>query len=81
MERFRIPVKYKWFFPPPLVEFELMIGQDVVKTNGRGRGYPLFIQKNLKKWFRAHPELKAGDKVIFKVIEPMKRYSLEILKQ
>ncbi len=28
------------------------------------------------KWYKAHPELKAGDSVLFKVLEPMKKYSL-----
>jgi len=79
MERFRIPVKYKWFFPPPLVEFELIIGEDVVKTNARGT-WALVIQRNLRSWFRKHPELKVGDKVTFRVIEPMKKYRLEIVK-
>jgi hypothetical protein len=39
-----------------------------------------YIQKDFAKWFKAHPELKAGDKVRISVIEPMKRYRLEILK-
>ncbi len=53
LERFRIPAKYKWFFPPPPVEFELIIGQDIVKTNGRGTG-ALFIRRNIRNWFRMH---------------------------
>ena len=28
------------------------------------------------EWYKAHPELKAGDSVLFKVLEPMKKYSL-----
>jgi hypothetical protein len=80
MERFRIPTEYKWFFPPPLVEFELIIGQDVVKTNARG-SWALVIQRNLRNWFRKHPELEVGDRVIFTVIEPMNRYRLEIVNK
>jgi len=34
----------------------------------------------LDKWFKAHPELKAGDKIRISVIEPMKKYRLEIVK-
>jgi len=32
------------------------------------------------KWYKAHPELKAGDTVTFRVLEPSKRYRLEIIK-
>jgi hypothetical protein len=40
----------------------------------------MYIQKNMKPWFDAHPELKSGDKLKLTVIEPMKRYRLEIVK-
>jgi len=33
------------------------------------------------KWYKAHPELKAGDTVTFQILEPMKKYRLEILKE
>lgn len=32
------------------------------------------------KWYKAHPELKDGDTVTFKTLEPSKRYRLEIEK-
>lgn len=32
------------------------------------------------KWYKAHPELKAGDIVTFRVLEPMKKYRLDIEK-
>lgn len=32
------------------------------------------------KWYKAHPELKTGDTLVFTVIEPMKKYRLEIVK-
>ena len=38
------------------------------------------ICTGMGKWYKAHPELKAGDTVTFKVLEPMKRYRLEIVK-
>ena len=41
--------------------------------------YP-YIQRNLREWFDSHPELKAGDKVVIKAVEPMKKYRLEIVK-
>ncbi len=40
----------------------------------------MFIQKNMKPWFDAHPELKVGDRLRISVIEPMKKYRLEIVK-
>jgi hypothetical protein len=38
------------------------------------------ICTGMGKWYKAHPGLKAGDTVTFKVLEPMKRYRLEISK-
>ena len=32
------------------------------------------------KWYKAHPELKAGDTVTFRVLEPMKKYRLDTEK-
>ena len=40
----------------------------------------MYIQRNMKPWFDAHPELKAGDRLLITVIEPMKKYRLEIVK-
>ena len=34
----------------------------------------------LQEWYRKHPELKEGDIIRISVIEPMKRYRLEIVK-
>lgn len=45
-----------------------------------GNFIPKYHRVALSKWFKAHPELEAGDKLIIKAIEPMKRYSLEIVK-
>lgn len=81
MKRFRIPKRDKGFFPPPYVDFELMTDVGIVKTNGRGRGDPLFIQRNLREWFRKHHDLKVGNKVTFTVTEPMKKYRLELLEE
>jgi hypothetical protein len=36
---------------------------------------------HLRPWFRTHPELTVGDKVLIQVIEPMKKYSLEIARE
>ena len=40
----------------------------------------VWLSKGLGNWFKRHPELKAGDKVSFSVIEPMKKYRLEIVQ-
>lgn len=38
------------------------------------------IQGNLTEWYRKHPELQPGDELVIRVIEPMKKYRLEIVK-
>ena len=37
-----------------------------------------YFQKNLAKWYRKHQEIKIGSKVSIKILEPMKKYSLEV---
>lgn len=37
-----------------------------------------YIQASLAEWYRRHPNIKVGDKVVFVAIEPMRRYSLTI---
>jgi len=77
-ERFELRThrrKFPDFFPQPGhnfdleidgMEVELRINESMNRLGG----------KRLKEWFRAHPELREGDKVFFDVIEPMKRYRL-----
>ncbi len=80
VERFRIPKRDKQFFPAVGTEFELIADGNTIKTNGRGR-QALHIRRNLGPWFRKYRgELKVGNKVIFTVVEPMKKYRLEIVK-
>ncbi len=69
-------------FPSEKVRFTLETDVCKIETNvvGTGTSYGSYIQRNLKKWFDAHPELKTDDMVSFTVIEPMKRYRLEIEK-
>jgi hypothetical protein len=79
-DRFRIPMRDKQFFPTEGKEFELIADGNTTKTTGRGR-QALFLRRNLKPWFRKHSgELEVGGKVIFRVVDPMKKYSLEIVK-
>jgi phosphopantothenoylcysteine decarboxylase/phosphopantothenate--cysteine ligase len=67
-------------FPPPPAQFTLETDLGGIET----RAHHLYgeedyrISASLEKWFRAHPELKTGDKLEMAVIEPMKRYSLRI---
>jgi len=39
-----------------------------------------YVQSGLQKFFKAHPELKKGDKLIIEILEPKKRYRLIIPK-
>lgn len=70
------------FFPADKVRFTLETTAGRIGTNivGTGSSSP-YIQRNLKVWFDAHPELKTDDMISFTVIEPMKRYRLEIEKR
>ena len=80
-----IPIyKAKWdLFPPTTTELELeaepmgvIHTQFYVEVKGSHRGF----STNLRPWFIAHPELKAGDKLLIEIIEPKKKYRLELLK-
>ncbi len=77
---FDIPHSKQSFFPAHLIPFELETDIGIIETNvaGNERGY--WIQRNLKKWWDQHPEIKVGDKLFITVIEPMKKYHLEISK-
>lgn len=69
-------------FPADKVRFTLETTAGKIDTNivGTSSSSP-YIQRNLKRWFDAHPELKVDDAVSFTVIEPMKRYRLELEKR
>ena len=57
------------------------IGSILTKLNTyKSRWTPWLGGGSLADWFKAHPELKVGDKVRFTVIEPMKNYRLEVVK-
>ena len=74
-----IPAAKKYLFPvsKTTLELETDIGQ--IKCGfGTEPASGAWLQKGLSGWFKAHPELKAGDKLKFEVIEPMKRYRLKI---
>jgi len=75
---FGIRTRYKDLFPSANEKVDLDTDVGVIQASfyidpSYGRSL-----SGLKEWFRAHPELKVGDKVIFTVIEPMKKYRLQI---
>jgi len=79
LRRIRIDSDKRGIFPPLGTGFDLelddgsVINTYIDKRTGQ-------IWKNIRQWFKAHPELKAGDKVIITVVEPLKKYRLEIIK-
>ncbi len=86
---FYIPKGKRSFFPGFKIPFTLETDIGEVQTHvasaraGTQVGDPsagVFFQANLAEWYRRHSELKVGDRVTIKVIEPMKKYRLEIVK-
>ena len=61
-------------FPPPGGRLEIETDVRVIKAS-RSKPNGTVIQ-GLGKWFKSHPELEVGDKLVIEVIEPMNRYRL-----
>ncbi len=83
---FVIPKSERSFFPGYKVPFKLETDVGEIETyvtsdkEGTQIGDPhggTYIQAKLAGWYRQHPTVKVGDKVVFEVIEPMKRYRLK----
>jgi len=83
---FYIPKQRRRFFPGYNVPFKLETDIGQIETYvtsalaGTQVGDPdagAYIQAKLAGWYRQHPEMKVGDKVVFEVIEPMTRYRLK----
>jgi len=79
--------KIRGFFPGYKEEFilETDIGEIVTKVTSAPKGVQIgdpfggtYIQGGLKPWYKKHQELKDGDKLIITIIEPKKRYKLNI---
>ena len=77
-----IPKRY-WHLFPDVKKLPILLVTDKGDIQTMLYNYstrPYFLEgKELRIWFNAHPELKAGDKVRITAIESMK-YRLEILR-
>ena len=83
------PKRHRRLFPGYDEPFTLVtdIGEITTHVTGAPAGTPVGdlnagnrIGRNLKPWYKKHPELQPGDEIIIKVIEPMNKYRLEIVK-
>ncbi len=82
-----VPKEYRGFFPGYKVPFILQtdIGEITTRVTSAPKGTKVgnaaagaYIQGGLKPWYKTHRELRGGDKLVIKVIEPKKRYSLMV---
>ena len=74
-----IPAAKKHLFPTFKTTLELETDIGPIESGfGTDPAWGAWLQKGLSGWFKAHPELKPGDKLIVEPIEPMKRYRLKI---
>ncbi len=76
-----IPAAKKHLFPAFNTTLELDTDIGPIETGFGIDSWGIWLSKGLAPWFKSHPQLKAGDKLIITVIEPMKKYRLEILKE
>lgn len=78
--------QYRRLFPVFGTEFVLLtdVGEIITKmrdSDNKRKGPDAGNEiGGISDWFRAHPELKEGDRILIEEIEPKKRYKLEILK-
>ncbi len=76
-----IPAAKKHLFPSSKATLELDTDIGSIETGFNvDPAWGAWLQKGLSKWFKAHPELKVGDKLIIEVILPMQMYGLKIVK-
>ncbi len=82
--RILIPKENRHFFPGKRLPFTLVteFGESEADIGGAPPGERgdqdagSRLRGRLRKWIGAHPELKTGDLLIIKVLEPGKRYEL-----
>jgi hypothetical protein len=72
--------KWKHLFPDSETEVKLETDLGVIENKFRVANWGQGFVGGIKKWFKAHPEIKPGDKLRITVVEPMKKYRLEIVK-
>jgi len=75
-----IPKAKKVLFPDSKTTLELETDIGLMEIGFNPASWGTRLQGGLPKWFKAHPELEVGDKVRITVIEPLKKYRLELLK-
>lgn len=75
---FWVPDDRRSFFPPDKDRFTFITGTEEFETNiaGTRRRY---VERNMKRWVKAHPYLRSKDRLRISVIKPL-RYRLEIVK-
>jgi hypothetical protein len=73
--RFFVSKEKRALFPAYGSPLELETDVGILKTRFEEGGY---IWTGTGRWFGAHPELAAGQKLIIEVVEPKKRYRLKI---
>ena len=83
---FNIPKGRRHFFPGYRIPFHLETDIGTIQTyvtsapRGTEFGNPdagVYVQSKLADWYRAHPKINVGNKIVVEVIEPMKRYGLK----
>jgi hypothetical protein len=89
LHRFAIPAEYRALFPGFHDDFILIADNEEITTcvafddknipHGDKKAGTSFSW-NLKQWFGKHQSIKEGDKIKVSIIEPMKKYRLEIGK-
>ena len=76
-----VPALYRHLFPnnkaPIMLDTDNRTYQTTIWVYKTRKHY--FEGGDLTGWFKAHQELKAGDKIRISVIKPMEKYSLEIV--
>lgn len=84
---FKIRRGQRDFFPGYKVPFRLETDMGTIETHvtsapdGTAVGDPAagrYIQANLSKWYKAHPELQVGSRLLIEAVEPMKLYRLKV---
>jgi hypothetical protein len=75
-----IPAANKHLFPISNTTVELHTNIGVFATNFSINSFGIWLSKGLTPWFKSHSGLEVGGKVRISVIEPMKKYRLEIVK-